>query len=138
MKHRWRLMAVFVLLLLTGLLLVPQVRWPVYGWVRGEAFYQGMPTSWWNHEVRRIDWDRIVISPAPILAQNSVPAWMPEPIKWLWDPPMYGLDLVLAPSREAIPVLAELMRDEDNTVRRRASLALQLIDPEAAAKAGVK
>jgi hypothetical protein len=30
---------------LSGLLLVPQVRWPIYGWLREEAFYQGRPTS---------------------------------------------------------------------------------------------
>lgn len=40
-----------LLLLVGGLLLVPSVRWPVFGWLRGEAFYQRMPTSWWASEI---------------------------------------------------------------------------------------
>ena len=53
MKRR-RLVLVFLLLpLLGGLLLIPQVRWPVYGWLRGEAFYQGMPTSYWRGRIQR-------------------------------------------------------------------------------------
>jgi hypothetical protein len=41
MKHRRRLFLLLVLLLLIGgAFLVPSVRWPIYGWLRGEAFYQ--------------------------------------------------------------------------------------------------
>ena len=33
-----RLLLILVLMLLVGtLLLVPSVRWPIYGWLRGEA-----------------------------------------------------------------------------------------------------
>jgi HEAT repeat protein len=47
-KRRWRLLLGLVLLLVvSGLLLVPQVRWPLYGWLRGEPFCDGMPASWW-------------------------------------------------------------------------------------------
>ena len=48
-RRRWRLLLALTLLLLAGgLALVPGVRWPVYGWLRGEAFYQGRPTSYWR------------------------------------------------------------------------------------------
>jgi hypothetical protein len=41
MRKRWRLfLALGLLLLVGGLLLVPQVRWPVFGWLKGDAFYQ--------------------------------------------------------------------------------------------------
>ena len=29
----------------------------VWGWLRGEAFYQGRPTSWWRSEI--VQWKRI-------------------------------------------------------------------------------
>src|SRR5271154_6264238 len=55
-KHRLRLCLVLLLLLLvSGLLLAPSVRWPIYGWLRGEAFYQGMPTSYWRSEITRLN-----------------------------------------------------------------------------------
>lgn len=39
MKHRWLPFQVLLLLLLAvATLLLPQVRWPIYGWLRGEAF----------------------------------------------------------------------------------------------------
>ena len=53
MLKRHRLMLVLGLLFLLGSpLLMPSVRWSVYGWLREEAFYQGMPTSWWASEIQ--------------------------------------------------------------------------------------
>ncbi len=47
MKHRRKLFLLLVLLLLMGgLLLVPEVRWPVHGWLRGEVFYQAGVSSY--------------------------------------------------------------------------------------------
>ena len=54
-RRRPTLVLVLVLLLVGGLLLVPSIRWPVYGWLRGEAFYQGLPTSYWRAEIARVD-----------------------------------------------------------------------------------
>jgi hypothetical protein len=45
MKRRCLLVILPLLLLLGGLLLVPSVRWPLYGWLRGVAFYTGMATT---------------------------------------------------------------------------------------------
>ena len=44
-------LALAFLLQVSGLLLIPSVRWPLHGWIRGEAFYQRMPTSWWEKEI---------------------------------------------------------------------------------------
>jgi hypothetical protein len=41
MKRRCVLLSFTLLFVVSGLLLVPQIHWPIYGWVRGEAFYQG-------------------------------------------------------------------------------------------------
>jgi len=46
---------------------------------------------------------------------------------------MFGPD-----ARIAVPALVELLNDPDLEVRGRATNALKAIDPEAAAKAGVK
>ncbi len=40
-RRRLLLVGLALLLLLSGLLLVRSMRWPIYGWLRGEAFYQG-------------------------------------------------------------------------------------------------
>jgi hypothetical protein len=49
MKRCLRLCLGLVALLLFGaVLLLPAVRWRIVGWVKGEAFYQGRPTSFWS------------------------------------------------------------------------------------------
>src|SRR5438105_3973061 len=56
MKRSWRLLiGMTSLLLIGGLLLLPAVRWRVIGWVKGEAFYQGRPTSYWSKEVAMLE-----------------------------------------------------------------------------------
>lgn len=51
---RRRLLLAFVLLLLAGgTLSLPAVHWRLIGWWRGEAFYQGRPTSWWARQLKR-------------------------------------------------------------------------------------
>src|SRR5690242_8106067 len=83
MKHRWRLwLLLLLLLLLGGLLLVPQVRWPVYGWLRGEAFYQGMPVSWWAEEIEEnYDSGHSISS----LGVPSLPNWSKRQPPSIWD-----------------------------------------------------
>ncbi len=34
-----------------ALLALPSIRWPLWGWMRGEAFYEGRPTSYWRWEI---------------------------------------------------------------------------------------
>src|ERR1043166_149159 len=49
MKRRWKLW-LSLLILAGSLFALPAVHWRVIGWVRGEAFYQGRPTSYWSME----------------------------------------------------------------------------------------
>src|SRR5262249_40577366 len=97
---RWRLWLVLVLLLLVaGLALVPQVRWPIYGWFRGEAFYQGMPTSWWAQEIREsyrpvavAEAIAVVVEGGP--AANEMTAAEPGPTEWWRERPSSTWDRV--------------------------------------------
>src|SRR5262245_27601154 len=49
MKRRWKLLAAFVLLTTFVVWLEP--RRVVWGWLRGEAFFRGRPTSYWRGEL---------------------------------------------------------------------------------------
>jgi hypothetical protein len=52
MKRRWRLwLGLAVVLVLAGGLAHPSVHWRLIGWLKGEAFYQGRPTSWWAGDI---------------------------------------------------------------------------------------
>lgn len=176
MRKRWRLCLVLMLLLLvSGLLLIPSVRWPVYGWFRGEAFYEGMPTSWWAKEIEESVYCVWVEDPE---YGGSSEEWCVKPTaslwQWLRGIPVKDIGLgspLLMGDPHALPVLLELIRGDsakgrrvairgllnhgkrepeivrallaaiggsDDEVRQDAIDALQHIDREAAAKAGVK
>jgi hypothetical protein len=54
MRKRWRLCLWLGLLLLAGaVFLLPSIRWRAIGYVKGEAFYQSMPTSYWSREAQQ-------------------------------------------------------------------------------------
>ncbi|MDB6065657.1 MAG: lyase domain protein repeat-containing protein [Pedosphaera sp.] len=54
------------------------------------------------------------------------------------DPAVYAIGQFGADAKEAVPVLVGLPGDQDDIIRRIAANSLRQIDPEAAAKAGVK
>jgi hypothetical protein len=129
---RRRLLYLCLTLLLVALLVLPAVHWRVIGWVNGEAFYQGRPTSWWARELQRIDWLSLLSSQAP---PDPKPAWVPEVARPLWDDPMLGVGLLDPhPPHEAVPVLLGLLQHDDDKVRRVAAEVLRQIDPEEAAQ----
>src|SRR5262249_19480472 len=61
MKRRWLCLSLVLLLLAVGVFMVPSARWSLYGWVRGEAFYQNRPTSWWAEEIE-VNYERIYLA----------------------------------------------------------------------------
>ena len=131
MKRR-HLLILLLLLLLGSPLLLPQVRWPVYGWLRGEAFYQGMPTSWWAKEIDTtyqpmLLWD--------ISGKDASIQWCMQPSPSLWDEirQQFGPSTTALPASifavgcplldgdpDALPVLLVLVRNESAKVRRAA------------------
>src|SRR5271165_4654953 len=52
-KRRWLWFGLMILFLINGLFLLPLVRWQLVGWVKGEAFYMGQPTSYWAAELQQ-------------------------------------------------------------------------------------
>jgi HEAT repeat protein len=84
------------------------VYWPLWGWFQGETFYRGKPTSFYREHMK--DW------PASY--------WKPGGIGWFRE----RLHLERAPRPDpfvnadpgAMPVLLELLHDEDFLVRYRA------------------
>jgi hypothetical protein len=117
MKRRQLLLTLLLLLLLGGLLLVPQVRWPIYGWLRGEAFYQGMPTSYWSIQIDRhygLTKDRIDDLRQLLGLRSGV----------------VSDDRVLSVDVGAVPVLTELLSDPEPKVRWAAVWQLYMVAPE--------
>ena len=52
MRNRRRLAIAVLLMAAVATFFLPPVYWRVTGWVKGEAFYDGRPTSWWSAELR--------------------------------------------------------------------------------------
>jgi hypothetical protein len=123
MNRRRLLLILLLLLLLTGLLLLPQVRWPVYGWLRGEAFYQGMPASWWEGKIYQLNgqlssMDRVLerwTGNAP--TSESVGAVFLV-LDYVQYPVPVAVPFDLASRDSAVlPVLIELLRSDDVFIR---------------------
>src|SRR5262245_16011279 len=112
LKRRWRLLLGLALLILVGgALLLPAVHWRVIGWVRGEAFYHGRPSSYWSGEI--LAWWK---DQAPATAQFS---WSS-----LRDALTPARQWEYAPFQEsertdpaALPILVDLVKDPDYRVR---------------------
>src|SRR5262245_8786612 len=114
-------------------LALPGVHWPLYGWAKGEAFYQNRPTSYWASEVcsYELAWMYDVIGnvpadwspPTPPLIAMSISRRDPlARLKfWRHDPPLvvrrsekwYWSGGEAPPSASdpaALAVLAEMLR----------------------------
>jgi HEAT repeat protein len=125
MKRRRLLLPLLLLLLLGGLLLVPQVRWPVYGWLRGEAFYQGMPTSYWRQRIQQYE------RPKDAKKQASIDDWI-QKLESVFGLLADDLPLdILGHDPGTVAVRLELLQDSDECVRKAAILDISLIGPSA-------
>jgi hypothetical protein len=128
MSKRLSLCLVVLLLLSLLVFIIPFTRDAVVGLARGEAFFRGRPTRYWEREVR--NW----AMPRDATPSASTP-WLTRLRGWLSqeeeDP------AVLEASQAAVPVLVELLRSEYAPVRVAAAKALgmQLHGTEPAAQA---
>jgi HEAT repeats len=124
-RRRRRILVLLLLPLLCGLLLVPQVRWPMYGSLRGEAFYQGMPTSYWRHRIqqheRAKDAQKVTLNVDWIQKLKSVVGLLPDDL----PPDILGRD------PETLAVRIELLRDSDDRVRAAVATNIGMIGPAA-------
>ncbi len=107
-------------LLLIGLvvtLLVPETRYGIPGWLRGEQWFRGRPTCYWSAAVRSYvkARDNPPGPPFPFLARLL---GIRPHYEWTAQP------AVLGGGRESIPVLLQLLRDKDKNVRQAAAQSL--------------
>jgi hypothetical protein len=114
----------------------------VRGTLRGEAFYDGKPTSWWRRELQ--DWD---VWPSDFPCPGSI--WTPQPkfmhnlresrmerlkqFRWpLGDDCGIGIagfvegPTLLQGKENAAPVLRELLVDASPRIRRLARIGLNI------------
>lgn len=136
MKQRWRLFLALALLVFLGSsLFLPSVHWRLIGWAKGEAFFQGTPTSWWAAEIQESYylgglpnhhrcWVRFR---SPSNLDRLHYAWNGRPDSdWVEPSPLvFG-------GPDALPVLLELVRHLDAQVRRVAVFGLSTqrsVDP---------
>jgi hypothetical protein len=114
------------------------------GWLRGEAFFDGRPTSWWRQELEQWEirgWHTVHLDRnhngrnrkwiIPICSRQ--PTWLQQiQERWLSRQPQQDgakLPIFLTGDDDALPVLRELLDDSSPTVRRFAQIGLGL-DPE--------
>jgi hypothetical protein len=138
MSRRLLLRAVLLVVVLAGALALPGVRWPLWGWLRGEAFYKGRPTSYWSRQIQ--DYAR----QADFYNRHRPPSMQPEGVNVPATPVdslrcVCGLSYHVAPlpypfeakGPAATPALTELLRDGDPYVRRYAADCLGDLGPVA-------
>jgi hypothetical protein len=126
-----------LVVVLAGALALPDVRWWLWGHLRGESFYRSRPTSYWRGQV--LAWNDLGFYPPAVSLVVRRPRWWADCLPWRSGRPAPLVEGEPFPGNDpaAIPVLMELLRDEDPEVRVDAAEALKQIDPQAAAGAGV-
>src|SRR5262249_40423050 len=128
LTRRW-LICSGMILVLGGVLLLPSARWRIVGWVRGERFYEGRPTSFWREDGKDVaEFERSIarsLLSRPPRAPPS-PWWqewrdrlhqcLPSDQTWV---------LLLKADETALPVLLELADDPDADVRKGCACSLR-------------
>jgi hypothetical protein len=106
----------------------------VWGWLRGEAFYQGRPTSYWRAEFDR--WEKAIAYGKDATGQECRNEFWHRNRDWLeeWLDPEENRECTWPNPRndcvgaDAIPVLQELQEDELPRVRRLAHYWTMIIE----------
>jgi hypothetical protein len=111
----------------------------VRGWLRGEAFYDGRPTSYWSRELQTwrqegrgyYGWT----TNDGETRKLEAPSWRRDPGLWdRWEAGTWhvsGVRMTFPPpleAREARDVLLELLDDPSPQVRRMAAIGLARIE----------
>ncbi|MBI3409867.1 MAG: hypothetical protein HY040_16130 [Planctomycetes bacterium] len=94
----------------------------VWGWLRGEAFYKGRPTSWWRLELSRwesVDTGDFIAPNHPIKAWLRKPTWL-ETLVFKTDPKKtltYSINERYEWAEDANPMLRKLLTAPEKNVR---------------------
>jgi len=140
MKNRWILWGLFALIAAALAILFEPTR-IVRGWLRGESFFAGRPSSYWSEVIR----DRYPVAAFEDavglgIGNEPDPAAVPMLIELLEDADdqvrfaaCNALAAIGPAARQAIPALLTMLGDSNVFYRRNASIALARIGPDAAA-----
>jgi hypothetical protein len=123
---------------LAGALVVPEVRWPLWGWLRGESFYRGWPTSYYRGLVKR----GVILEPQDTGGLALTTPALPLPLEGRPEVAPAYRRLGLTPRRSTVlidradadraaPVLAELLHDGDTDVVANTAMLIGYLDPPA-------
>jgi hypothetical protein len=134
MKRRWRLWLIPALLLIVGGSLVhPAVHWRLIGWAKGEAFYQGRPTSYWRWECEQWEAGELVYG-----WDYTSFSWHRIPSRWdklvqgvVGKPSSAGRIPLQWGEAESVPVLIELVESSGGQSRLIAIEGLGYVGPPA-------
>jgi hypothetical protein len=122
---------------LAGALALPYLPWALSGWLRGESFYRGWPTSYYRETLKRPYshnglngwcfgapdgfWGvEVPPSPLPLESRPQVAAVYQR----LGLTPRPRVVFYLSEVEQVIPVLTELLRDDDARVAANAAMIL--------------
>jgi hypothetical protein len=123
---------VFLVVIVTGLALIPGCRWRAVGWVRNESFYRALPTSYWREEIAngKLLTARTLCMPLAAERRGNLQKLLPslkssEPYT-LFDAPFQNMTAAFVlTDPDSVPVLRELLLDPDWRVRLFAVQALK-------------
>jgi len=120
LRKRPLLLSLILLLLAGGVLSLPPVHWRLIGWWRGEAFFKGLPTSYWRLEIST------AIDPAKpkALSGPSTTSISRQLASWVGRKPTPDFSVFDLAHPAAVPVLCELARDPDPAIRWEAAWLL--------------
>ena len=136
--NRRIILASLGLLLLGAVFIVPAGRYAIIGWLRGESFYQGRPTSYWHSELR--EWEfHVIARPMAKWPPEWCYGWLCEEKRGLldrlmdpeWQAYEQGLSPLLMGDPDALPVLMVLLKSEQPAIRHQAVFGLGRIGPQA-------
>jgi hypothetical protein len=133
--RRWRLwVALTLFVVAVGVATHPAVYWPVRGWLSGEAWYVGWPTSYWEWQATSYEQYGMPQSCAAV-NDPGVIAWSAAPRRGLIEefcvqylgigmgPPLPATS-ILDGDPAALPVLLEMSQSKTLTVRAVAAFGL--------------
>jgi HEAT repeats len=118
-----------------GLLALPNVRWPLWAWLRGERFYRGWPTSYYRETLKRPFDSRngwyfaapdgywgVMLPPSPLPLESR--PQVAAVYRRLGLTPRPKVVFYLSEVEQVLPMLTELLRDDDARVAANAARIL--------------
>jgi hypothetical protein len=154
-RRKAALAGLTTILVVAGLLLLPGAYWRVYGWLRGEMFYDGRPASYYAacHRrdlpsgrtgagarvwafVQQLSVDRFGLPGTPTMRADAVPvltALLADADPGVRTFAAWELGSIGLPAaKPALPALRGLRDDPDASVAHAVAAALSAIDADAA------